>query len=147
MWKGSLLLDKGLIKWVGKEGETDAMLGLIKAYGTSLETIDAKGLWVTPGYVHFDYFSREAAEPFSSAIRIVDLHSHVAVGSSPALRGASDSNSVKAPAQPWLRSIDGLNTHDESFRLAVAGGVTTTLVLPGSADAIGTCIHAAVFVK
>ncbi|CAG8670052.1 6700_t:CDS:2, partial [Acaulospora colombiana] len=28
--------------------------------------------------------------------------------------GASDGNSLKGPAQPWLRSLDGLNTHDES---------------------------------
>ena len=40
--------------------------------------------------------------------------------------------------QPWLRSLDGLNTHDESYRLALAGGLTTALVIPGSANAIGT---------
>lgn len=68
---------------------------------------------------------------------IVDLHSHIAVGSAPALNGAEDSNSVKAPAQPWLRSVDAINTHDDAFRLAIAGGVTTSLILPGSADAIG----------
>lgn len=34
-------------------------------------------------------------------------------------------------------SLDGLNTHDDSYALSVAGGVTTSLVLPGSADAIG----------
>lgn len=38
---------------------------------------------------------------------------------------------------PWMRSLDGLNTHDDSYQLSVAGGVTTSLVLPGSADAIG----------
>ena len=72
-----------------------------------------------------------------STISIVDLHSHIGVGPSPSLRGANDGNSRKGPVQPWLRSIDGLNTHDEGFRLAVAGGVTTSLVLPGSANAMG----------
>lgn len=38
---------------------------------------------------------------------------------------------------PWLRSLDGLNTHDEAYKLTVSGGVTTGNVLPGSADAIG----------
>ncbi|KAG5734721.1 hypothetical protein E4T56_gene17010, partial [Termitomyces sp. T112] len=36
-----------------------------------------------------------------------------------------------------LRSLDGLNTHDDSYPLSIAGGVTTALVLPGSSNAIG----------
>lgn len=36
-----------------------------------------------------------------------------------------------------LRSLDGLNTHDDAYELAVAGGLTTSLVIPGSAGAIG----------
>lgn len=67
------------------------------------------------------------------------MHSHIAVASAPALQGAKDDNSLKGLAQPWLRSVDGLNTHDESYALAIAGGVTTSLILPGSADAIGSC--------
>ena len=53
------------------------------------------------------------------------------------LQGASDFNSHKAPILPWLRSIDGLNTHDAAYELAVAGGVTTAQILPGSANNIG----------
>jgi hypothetical protein len=43
-------------------------------------------------------------------------------------------NSHKAPIQPWLRSLDGLNTHDEGYGLARLGGVTTA---PGSIGNIG----------
>lgn len=32
------------------------------------------------------------------------------------LLGSDDTNSLKGVAQPWLRSLDGLNTHDESVR-------------------------------
>jgi hypothetical protein len=35
------------------------------------------------------------------------------------------------------RALDGLNTHDDSYALSIAGGVTTSLILPGSANAIG----------
>ncbi|KAJ7669334.1 carbohydrate esterase family 9 protein [Mycena polygramma] len=56
---------------------------------------------------------------------------------SPALNGASDTNSLKGLVLPWLRSLDGLNTHDDAYRLSISGGVTTANVLPGSADAIG----------
>lgn len=57
--------------------------------------------------------------------------------SSPGLQGANDANSMHGITQPWLRALDGMNTHDESYRLNVAGGVTSANVLPGSADAIG----------
>ncbi|KAG6854875.1 hypothetical protein C0991_012065 [Blastosporella zonata] len=67
----------------------------------------------------------------------VDLHSHLGVLSAPVLAGANDLNSVHGPILPWLRSVDGFNTHDESFQLSIAGGVTSAQVLPGSGNAIG----------
>lgn len=51
--------------------------------------------------------------------------------------GAADGNSVKGPILPWLRSLDGLNTHDDGYELARSGGVTTAQILPGSANDIG----------
>ncbi|KAG6845922.1 hypothetical protein H0H87_000728 [Tephrocybe sp. NHM501043] len=108
---GDILLDKGLIQSVGH------LHSLIDSYGNDLVVVDAKGAWVTPG--------------------IVDIHSHLGDAPSPALNGAEDDNSFHGTIQPWLRSLDGLNTHDDSFRLSIAGGVTTALVLPGSSNAIG----------
>ncbi|KAF9259723.1 carbohydrate esterase family 9 protein [Marasmius fiardii PR-910] len=106
---GDVLFDKGIFKRVGN----------VDGFGIEgeVEEIDVNGAWVTAG--------------------IVDLHSHLGDASSPYLSGASDSNSFKGLAQPWLRSLDGLNTHDEGYRLAIAGGVTSTIILPGSAGAIG----------
>jgi imidazolonepropionase-like amidohydrolase len=86
-------------------------------FNGKLDVYDAKGAWVTPG--------------------IVDMHSHLGVYSSPALRGASDGNSRHGPILPWLRALDGINTHDDAYRLTLSGGVTTALVLPGSANSIG----------
>ncbi|KIM80183.1 hypothetical protein PILCRDRAFT_73396 [Piloderma croceum F 1598] len=107
---GDILLDKGLIQAVG-------YIPPRLLSHPDLRVEDAKGAWVTPG--------------------LVDLHSHIGVGSSPSLRGAADTNSRKAPILPWLRSIDALNTHDASYELAIAGGVTTAQILPGSANNIG----------
>ncbi|KAG0708992.1 hypothetical protein DFH29DRAFT_821582 [Suillus ampliporus] len=112
---GDLLMHRGLIKAIG-----DVPLSLIQqleSENMNLKVVDAHGAWVTPG--------------------IVDLHSHIGVGSAPELNGADDTNSLKAPILPWLRSIDGLNTHDTSYELAMAGGVTTAQILPGSANNIG----------
>ncbi|KAF7364300.1 Composite domain of metallo-dependent hydrolase [Mycena sanguinolenta] len=107
---GDVLLDKGVILTVGYIPEA------LKV-DRDLEIIDADGKWVSPG--------------------LVDAHSHLGVDSAPELDGASDGNSHHAPIQPWLRSIDGLNTHDDAYKLTVAGGVTTAQILPGSANNIG----------
>jgi hypothetical protein len=58
----------------------------------------------------------------------------------PSFDGTVDVDSYKGPVLPWMRSVDGLNTHDASYELSVAGGVTTSLILPGSANAIGTAV-------
>jgi len=77
--------------------------------------------------------------------RLVDPHSHLGDAPSPILDGASgDFNSGKGTIQPWLRSLDGLNTHDDSYSLSIAGGVTTAIVLPGSGNAIGHHIFSVV---
>lgn len=68
----------------------------------------------------------------------MDLHSHLGVNSAPSLSGANDGNSRHGITQPWLRALDGLNTHDDAYKLSISGGVTTALVLPGSANGIGT---------
>ncbi|KAG1832110.1 hypothetical protein EV424DRAFT_1313531 [Suillus variegatus] len=112
---GDLLMHRGVVKVIG-----DVPLSMIQQLeleNVNLEIVDAHGAWVTPG--------------------IVDLHSHIGVGSAPELDGTDDTNSYKAPILPWLRSIDALNTHDASYELAMAGGVTTAQILPGSADNIG----------
>jgi hypothetical protein len=111
---GDILLDKGLIKSVG---HLDVASDLVSSYRGRLQVVDAKGAWITPG--------------------IVDIHSHIGNAPSPILSGADDVDSTKGTIEPWLRSLDGLNTHDESYPLSISGGVTTALVLPGSENAIG----------
>jgi hypothetical protein len=61
----------------------------------------------------------------------------LAVDSSPSLHGGDDTNSLKSPILPYLRSLDAFNTRDQAFNLSIAGGITTMLVLPGSAGNIG----------
>ncbi|KAI0311415.1 composite domain of metallo-dependent hydrolase [Amylostereum chailletii] len=113
--EGDVYVDGGIIKGVGHLGR--AMLAEVESR-KELVVVDAGGAWLTPG--------------------IVDPHSHLGDASSPSLDGASgDDNSLKGTIQPWLRSLDGLNTHDDSYELSIAGGVTTALVLPGSANGIG----------
>ncbi|KAJ3769241.1 hypothetical protein FB446DRAFT_227416 [Lentinula raphanica] len=110
---GDLLLDRGIIQAVGQ-----VPVNVLNAYELGgLDVVDANGSWVSPG--------------------IVDLHSHLGDYSSPKLKGSDDTNSRKGLVQPWLRSLDSLNTHDDAYQLSIAGGVTTAVILPGSANAIG----------
>lgn len=117
--EGDILLDKGIIKSIGHLDVASAsdLLGYSNSeYASRLVVVDAEGAWVTPG--------------------IVDVHSHLGDYSSPAMQGATDANSFQGTIEPWLRSLDALNTHD-TYPLSIAGGVTTSLILPGSGNAIG----------
>ncbi|OCH94307.1 hypothetical protein OBBRIDRAFT_789441 [Obba rivulosa] len=108
---GDILLDMGIVKGLGHVPPS-----ILKDLH-ELQVVEAEGGWVTPG--------------------LVDLHSHVGVLSVPATGGTFDVGSRHGPVAPWLRSIDGFNTHDDAFKLAIAGGVTSAQVLPGSGNAIG----------
>ncbi len=67
------------------------------------ETVDAKGRVIMPG--------------------LVDTHNHIG-----GIGGADGS----APIQPDVRIYDSLNVRDSGFRRAVAGGLTTLNIMPGS---------------
>ncbi|KAL1699202.1 hypothetical protein EV121DRAFT_216700 [Schizophyllum commune] len=110
--RADLLLEKGLVKSIGD------LFHLREQYkATDLQVVDMHGAWVTPG--------------------LVDLHSHLGVLSTPILDGAADLDSPNGPVLPWLRAIDAFNTHDDAFALAIAGGVTSAQILPGSMNTIG----------
>ncbi|KIY53424.1 hypothetical protein FISHEDRAFT_33245 [Fistulina hepatica ATCC 64428] len=128
------VLIKNATIWTGRHNGTEILTstdiflnhGIIRALGNangsitdseSLQIINASGAWLTPG--------------------LVDLHSHLGVGPLPLLSGAIDVVSFKGLAMPWLRSVDGINTHDDTYALSISGGVTSANILPGSADAIG----------
>jgi len=70
------------------------------------ETIDVTGHTIMPG--------------------LVDTHSHI--GGSGSLGGADGSG----PIQPGVRILDSLNVRDPGFKRAVAGGLTTLNIMPGS---------------
>ncbi|KAG6034535.1 hypothetical protein E4U41_006511 [Claviceps citrina] len=67
---------------------------------------------------------------------IIDMHSHAGVDSLPDLRGSSDFNEYSDNVTPYVRSIDGLNVFDPQIQVIKSGGVTTSLILPGSSNNI-----------
>ena len=97
--------------------------GRIAAVGTGLEApedatvIDAAGRYVTPG--------------------IIDIHSHLGAYPSPGVSAHSDGNEATDPvtAEVWVEH--SVWPQDPGFEHALAGGVTTLHVLPGSANLFG----------
>ena len=97
--------------------------GKIVAVGTNIAAppgaviIDGKGKFVTPG--------------------IVDIHSHLGVYPSPSNEATQDGNEATKPTTPEVRSENSVWPQDPGFTRALAGGVTTMEILPGSANLIG----------
>ncbi|KXT03871.1 hypothetical protein AC578_8912 [Pseudocercospora eumusae] len=105
-----LLLENGLIKDIGDHIVDESLPENVKI-------IDAGGRQVTAG--------------------IIDMHSHTGVDSLPSLDGAEDTNELSSDITPYVRSLDGLNPLDPQIQVIKSGGVTTSLILPGSGNNIG----------
>ncbi|GJN78264.1 hypothetical protein PLIIFM63780_001757 [Purpureocillium lilacinum] len=68
---------------------------------------------------------------------IIDMHSHTGVYSLPTLNGNSDGNEMSDNITPWARAIDAIYPFDPQIQVIKSGGVTTSLVLPGSGNNMG----------
>lgn len=68
---------------------------------------------------------------------IIDMHSHAGVHSLPTLHGNEDVSELSSDITPYVRSIDGIQPLDQQIQVIKSGGVTTSLVLPGSSNNIG----------
>lgn len=79
-----------------------------------------------------DIFDAEGRQLTSG---IVDMHSHAGLGSLANLQG--DENELSSDITPYVRSIDSLDPLHPEFQWIKSGGVTTSLLLPGSGNNIG----------
>ena len=106
---GTIVIRNGLIEDIGPSDSVKVP--------ANADTIDGTGKWVMPG--------------------IIDAHSHMGVYSWPGVGANSDGNEATAPITAQIRAEDSVNLEDPAYARARAGGVTTVLVLPGSANIIG----------
>ncbi|HEV3083394.1 MAG TPA: amidohydrolase family protein [Gemmataceae bacterium] len=68
---------------------------------------------------------------------MVDTHSHIGIYPRPHVPANQDGNEMTGPAQPGLRALDAIYPDDPGIRMAVAGGITTANIMPGSGNVIG----------
>ncbi|KAK5999938.1 hypothetical protein QM012_005026 [Aureobasidium pullulans] len=66
---------------------------------------------------------------------IVDMHSHAGLGSLGGLQG--DENELSSDINPYVKSLDSLDPLHPEIQWIKSGGVTTSLLLPGSGNNIG----------
>jgi imidazolonepropionase-like amidohydrolase len=106
-----------------ENGQVLIVDGRIAAVGASVDApagarvIDAAGRFVTPG--------------------LIDTHSHLGVYPSPGVDAHSDGNEATDPVTAQVWAEHSVWPQDPGFPRALAGGVTTVHVLPGSANLIG----------
>ncbi len=67
----------------------------------------------------------------------IDMHSHVGIWGTPGVRGDADGNEMTNPVTPQVRALDAYNFDDPAIAAGRAGGVTTVISRPGSANVIG----------
>jgi imidazolonepropionase-like amidohydrolase len=105
--QGDVLLEGGRVAAVGRQLPVPA----------NAVIVDATGRYVTPG--------------------LIDSHSHLGVGPTPRIPALSDTNEMTAPVTAQLWAEHSIWPHDPGFARALAGGVTSLQLLPGSANLIG----------
>jgi imidazolonepropionase-like amidohydrolase len=68
---------------------------------------------------------------------LVDTHSHIGIWPRPHVPAHGDGNEGSGAVQSGLRAEDAIYPNDPGIRMAVAGGVTTANIMPGSGNVIG----------
>jgi imidazolonepropionase-like amidohydrolase len=103
----SLLIRDGRIQEIGE----------VIDFTADTIVIDARDKWVTPGFI--------------------DVHSHLGVYPVPSHEANRDGNEATDPNSAEVWAEHSVWTQDPQFTLALAGGVTTLQILPGSANLFG----------
>lgn len=102
-----VLLVDGKISRIGKNLPVDSAKNLV----------DGRGKWLTPGFI--------------------DVHSHMGVYPAPETSNHADGNEMTSPVTAEVWAEHSVWPQDPQYEKALAGGITTFQVLPGSANLFG----------
>lgn len=99
------------------EGDVICKAGKEIAVPEGARIIDAKGCMLFPGFI----------EP----------HCHMGITEEKKGREGDDCNECVDPLTPYLRAVDAINPMDAAFHNAVAAGITSAMIGPGSSNVVG----------
>lgn len=104
---GTVVIDDGTITALGADVSAP----------DGADVVDAGGKWLLPG--------------------LVDAHVHLGVWEEGEGWAGQDTNEMTDPVMAGARAIDGINPREQGFNDALAGGITSVNVNPGSGNPIG----------
>lgn len=104
---GALIVEDGRITALGPD----------VAAPEGADVVDCEGKWLLPGFV--------------------DAHVHLGMHAEGEVGTTSDVNEMTDPVMAGVRAIDAVDPNEPGWRDALAGGVTTVNVNPGSGNPIG----------
>ncbi|WP_116243999.1 amidohydrolase [Nocardiopsis sp. FIRDI 009] len=106
---GTVLISDGTITAVGPDADVTVPEGAT--------VVDASGKWVLPGFV--------------------EAHGHIGIDEEGVGWAGDDTNEMTDPNGARMRALDAINPADRGFVDALSGGVTSSVVKPGSGNPIG----------
>ena len=81
------------------------------------QVIDARNCWVMPG--------------------LIEAHCHIGIQEERKGIEGNDCNEVAEPITPYIKALDTINPMDSAFHNALAAGITSVMVGPGSSNVVG----------
>lgn len=116
--EGQLLVyENGYVRTNGKYIEEVGEMSQLRPVTRKEEVLDVKGAWVMPG--------------------IIESHCHIGISEEKIGMEGDDCNEGTNPVTPTLRALDAVNPMDAAFHDALAAGITSVMVGPGSANVVG----------
>ena len=109
-------IERGYVRIKGKVIEEVGNMSSL-APSDDEQILDMKGAWVLPG--------------------IIEAHCHIGITEEKWGIIGDDCNEGTNPITPTLRAIDAVNPMDPAFHDAIAAGITSVMVGPGSSNVVG----------
>lgn len=109
--------ENGFLRIKGKKIQEAGDMAVCPQAEEDEKILDAKGGWVMPG--------------------IIEAHCHIGIIEEKLGIMGDDCNEGTNPVTPELRAIDAVNPMDPAFHDAIAAGITSVMVGPGSANVVG----------
>ena len=113
----NVYIENGYVRTCGKYIEEVGDMTELRPLRKKETVLDVSGAWVMPG--------------------IIESHCHIGISEEKIGMIGDDCNEGTKPVTPTLRAIDAVNPMDAAFHDAIAAGITSVMVGPGSANVVG----------